>query len=81
MPGWERRVDCGPVTIVVYPNGVACVEHRCEPKRRWAPVVAAPKLNPQHQVIADQPMTILPAIFCVDCGLHGEVRDGDWLPA
>lgn len=37
--------------------------------------------GPRWQKLQDDPLTILPSILCRTCGLHGWIRDGQWVPA
>lgn len=42
---------------------------------------AAPELDPEHEISSIEPLTIRPSILCLDCGLHGFIRDGHWIRA
>jgi hypothetical protein len=40
----------------------------------------APALDPTgHQIVSPDPLTVSPSILCLDCGLHGFVREGRWI--
>lgn len=41
----------------------------------------APELDVAHRTESTDPLTITPSILCLDCGLHGYVRAGRWVPA
>ncbi len=32
-------------------------------------------------VVTKEPLTISPSILCGECGVHGFIRDGKWVPA
>ncbi len=68
------------------PHGVR-VKHVCtswpddqEPDGEFVKVVA-PALAPAHVVHSLDPATVTASILCPDCGLHGFVRGGVWVPA
>ena len=37
--------------------------------------------GPVWRVLAEDPTTIAPSVLCRQCGLHGWIRDGQWMPA
>jgi hypothetical protein len=42
----------------------------------------APSLDPAgHVIVTVDPLTVSPSILCLDCGLHGFIRDGRWISA
>lgn len=57
--------------------------HRSTRFRTDAGVIrCAPALDPiGHQIVSSDPLTVTPSILCLDCGLHGWVRDGRWVAA
>lgn len=66
--------------VMWYPDGSARFEHRCDRGERGV-VVCAPLLSDQHTIEQRQPLTIAPSILCSDCGTHGFIRNGRWVPA
>jgi hypothetical protein len=34
-----------------------------------------------HHVVQEEPLTLAPSLLCEQCGWHGFVRDGKWVPA
>lgn len=81
----EAIYPLGPdVMAVVFPKGGAAphFRHRCFAKRDGAPDgvderISAPSMA-KHTVVSREPLHIEPSVLCVDCGLHGFVRDGEW---
>ncbi len=45
----------------------------------WVDVGAGPVWDAQH--VGEPNITISPSIHCMDCGDHGFVREGKWVPA
>lgn len=37
--------------------------------------------RPRWQVVNWEPLTLSPSLLCLSCGLHGFIRDGQWIPA
>lgn len=37
--------------------------------------------HPRWAVESWQPLTLSPSLECVDCGDHGHIREGRWVPA
>lgn len=38
--------------------------------------------EPHHRLVAEDPIHIEPSLLCAgDCGVHGFIRDGKWVPA
>lgn len=37
--------------------------------------------SPRWQVVQADPLTIVPSVLCPQCGLHGWITDGKWVPA
>lgn len=87
-------VDCTVGADVVFmDDGTHLFAHVCDRRptnparstrfRADAGVIrCAPALDPVgHQIISVEPLTISPSILCVDCGLHGFIRDGRWISA
>jgi hypothetical protein len=40
-----------------------------------------PQYESGHSLISLDPLHIEPSILCIECGLHGWVRDGKWVSA
>lgn len=36
---------------------------------------------PTWEVISEDPLTLAPSLACGQCGHHGFIRDGKWVPA
>lgn len=36
---------------------------------------------PTWEVISEEPLTLSPSLACGQCGHHGWIRDGKWVPA
>lgn len=82
LRGYDRMIDHGGVQSVHYPDGTIRVRHTCTRPRDGVTLIVAPELTiPGHTVISLDPVTISPSILCDDCGLHGFIREGRWVPA
>jgi len=84
-PGWvsahvASNLAGDDYRILTYADGTRRFEHRCDRGPRGV-IICAPKLDERHQVVRLQPLTVVPSILCPDCGTHGFVRDGRWVPA
>ena len=69
--------------IVWFADGGAGFEHRCDRGDRGT-VICAPRLQLEdggHRITSREPLTIEPSIHCPDCGTHGFIRNGRWVPA
>lgn len=66
--------------VLFYPDGSVRFEHLCDRPGRGI-IVCAPLLNEGHQLVSQNPLTITPSILCPDCGTHGFVTNGKWVPA
>lgn len=69
--------------VLFYGDGEVRFEHRCDRGERGV-IVCAPLIqtyNGAHRIVVDDPLTIQPSILCSDCGTHGFVTDGQWVPA
>jgi hypothetical protein len=86
----RRRVAVGDQLEMVYDgqanNGAHWrIDHLCEvindPERGQVRKRVAPYLHPAHIVRSAEPLTIEPSIRCLNCGLHGFVRESKWEPA
>lgn len=53
-------------------------EGRCWCSCRW---VRDSTGEPHHELVSLDPLTISPSLGCPECGLHGFIRDGQWIPA
>lgn len=40
-----------------------------------------PGKSEQHELVSMDPLTVAPSLDCPECGLHGYIRDGKWVPA
>jgi hypothetical protein len=43
---------------------------------RWLPMGLG-----NHTVVAEEPVHLTPSLLCPECGLHGFIHDGRWVPA
>ena len=86
-----RFVESGAVRVVVlddarsvrfYEDASVRFDHVCDRGDRGV-IRCAPalRIGEGHQVVADDPLTIVASILCPDCGDHGWVRCGQWVPA
>jgi hypothetical protein len=86
--GWTEHVQVGDFQLLFYADGTVRFAHLCNRGERGV-VIAAPalQLNAGHhisvvgEVRAGGLVTVEPSILCPDCGTHGFVRDGVWVPA
>lgn len=81
--GWDTSVliEGSQHWIVSYPGGYERFRHLCDRGDRGV-IICAPTLSPGHQVTREAgTVSISPSILCPDCGTHGFVRDGRWVPA
>lgn len=91
-----RLLLVSPAEYLIDPDGErwlpphhVMLEHRCQ---AWPSEVdghlvqklVAPELDPAHAIHRAEyggPLSITPSLLCPDCGLHGYVTDGRWVPA
>jgi len=85
LPGdVDSRVDVGlGIEILFCPDRTVRVAHNCkligdDERLRCAPRLM---LGEGHTVVTRTPLTIVASILCTDCGLHGFVTNGQWVPA
>lgn len=79
-PRFQRILDLGSdMHLGRDAERTLCMEHPCKVVGD-VQVVCAPTLL-AHTVVSEDPWTISPSILCPDCGLHGFVRSGIWVPA
>jgi len=85
-PGWTDAVVCPAagrdgVRALFYDDGRVGIEHRCKTIGEDR-VICAPRLQLDggHVITSREPLTVTPSIACPDCGLHGFIREGRWLP-
>jgi hypothetical protein len=78
--GWEAVVEVGPVRLLRYRDGTYRVGHVCDRGDRGI-IRCAPLLGEKHTVGWSGRPSVYPSILCPDCGLHGFVRGGQWVPA
>jgi len=55
-----------------------CTSPRSGHTWRIAPLL---QIGHGHEVLSTHPLHIEASILCDDCGTHGWVRDGEWVPA
>ena len=57
--------------------------HRCVVANRIGGAIPFVRTQdwPVWRVEQWDPLTISPSVLCRDCGLHGWIRDGRWVPA
>lgn len=89
-PGWVKAVICDAagrdgVRALFYGDGTVRIEHRCkvlEMDDGAHHLVTAPRLQlgSGHTIVQDEPLSIVASIACPDCGLHGYITDGRWVP-
>jgi hypothetical protein len=75
--------DGGDLRLLHYPDGSWRFGHVCDRSARDAgTLMCAPLLGEAH-VVQDQAdgVWVTPSISCSDCGTHGWVRSGAWVPA
>lgn len=80
----ESSVDVGlGIQMLFMQDGKVRAAHDCkmvgdDQRLRCAPALM---LGQGHTVVTREPLTIVASILCPDCGLHGFVTDGHWVPA
>lgn len=42
--------------------------------------VSNPKTDRSWLLVSEEPLTISPSVLCLECGHHGHIRDGKWVP-
>lgn len=58
------------------------VEHPCPSGNGKARVIApALQIGRGHTITHSDPVTVTPSVMCPDCGLHGHITNGVWVPA
>jgi hypothetical protein len=74
--------DDGARALLEYADGSVGFKHTCRVVD-GTQLVTAPRLQLDggHRIISRKPWTVEPSILCGDCGAHGFVRDGRWVPA
>jgi len=80
----ESSVDVGlGIQMLFMQDGMVRAAHDCklvgdDRRLRCAPALM---LGQGHTIVTREPLTIVASILCSDCGLHGFVTDGRWVPA
>ena len=76
------RVGLG-IQLLFMQDGTVRIAHNCKLLGNDARLRCAPALmiGQGHTVVTREPLTIVPSILCPDCGLHGFVTNGVWVPA
>lgn len=77
---FTHLVEVPPVRVLFYPQGPPGIEHICKTVSQIT-IICAPRLRHDHIIVSATPLTIHPSILCPDCGLHGFITDGVWIPA
>jgi hypothetical protein len=81
--GHTRVVEVGEgIALTWYPDGSVGLRHTCTRARDGLTLVVAPRLQlGQGHTLDVETLTVDPSCGCGDCGLHGWVRAGVWVPA
>lgn len=70
------------IALAFYPDGSVGLRHRCTRPRDGQTLIVAPRLRlGDGHTLDEATLTVTPSCGCHDCGLHGWVRDGGWVPA
>lgn len=72
------KILASPFTVHFYPDGAPRFAHRCDRGDRGV-IWCAPLLF-RHTVDRGS-MTVTPSVLCADCGTHGFITNGQWVPA
>ena len=69
--------DIGHGVSVMWVNDLLLWKHPgC---RSWAEISLVP---PYHTLEKRDPLTLSPSLLCpMDCGFHGYIKEGKWIPA
>lgn len=76
-------VDLGG-RVLFCTDGTVRIEHACHRRDIDQTIIVAPRLQLAeggHRIVTELPLTVDPSILCPDCGLHGYIRSGRWVPA
>lgn len=71
------------VVALWYADGTIRVRHDCK-VIDGVQLVVAPALqldNGGHRIVTKRPLTVEPSVLCPDCGLHGFIREQQWVAA
>lgn len=81
--GYDRLVVVGrEIELAFYPDGSVGLRHLCTRPRDGLTLRVAPRLQLGEGHTLDlETLTVNPSCGCFDCGLHGWVRSGTWVPA
>lgn len=71
--GWS-----GTATGTTFPCDIWWV-HRCKEGKLQLGMLDVS--TPIHQLVSEDPLHVEPSILCPECGDHGYIRDGQWVPA
>lgn len=79
---WRRSQDPeahrrGLIWFHRKPDGSECVGSTCFKGQH----VPGEPGGAEWDVVSWEPLTISPSLLCLDCGAHGFIRDGKWVPA
>lgn len=79
-----RTVDVGDNKAILFmEDGSVLFRHVCDRSARDAgTIICSPALQigRGHEIVTDDPLTIVASILCSDCSTHGFVTDGRWRP-
>ena len=83
--GYVRHVDLGEgIALLWYPDGSVGLWHLCTRPRVGLTLAGAPRLVlgvVGGHTLDEATLTVAPSCGCSDCGLHGWVRGGRWVPS
>lgn len=84
-PDWAESWGMGDgIALLSYSDGTWRVQHEHGLDAASAPgctVAPALMIGQGHTIVSRDPLTIVASILCPDCGLHGFVTNGEWVPA
>lgn len=84
--GATRVVELDPehMALLAYVDGSWRFRHLCDRGERGilicAPALRCGSCGDGHQITSVDPLTVEPSILCPDCGTHGYVTAGVWVP-
>ncbi len=83
----KQRITVGehegyPLQLLVMVDTTVRFSHVCH-LRGGHTLRTAPRLQLEagHRIESMNALTISPSILCEDCGVHGFVREGRWIPS
>jgi hypothetical protein len=69
-----------PLSVLKYPDETYRFAHTCDRGDRGV-IRCAPLLSLHTISTPDEGLNISPSILCSDCGIHGFVRNSEWVSA